>query len=479
MFNSVFSRLFIIYLVITLLSLLALGVMVSQMLRSQYMDNEIKRIQSDLDSVMDIAQRNLNGEMTDVAFASQIYIKANRDDIIICVMNSNGNNWLLADPQGKGVLQQEPMKRELDKAFSDIKSGKSVQIVSSLGNIFNTQALTIGIPIGAKDAVTGKNTFIGAVFIYSELKDLDNSLNGIYRQIITSALISMLMALILVYLFSRYMVKDIRKINMAAKSLSKGDFTARVHLKTQNEIGQLGNTFNNMAEELQKLEGLRVSFVANVSHELRTPLTSIQGFVQGILDGAIHQEDQEAYLDTVLTETKRLNLLITDLLELSKVESGKFPLNMRIFDINELIRRCLITFEQPIENKKLNVQVILEDERLYANADPDRIAQVITNLIDNAVKFSKEGGSLVVRAQVHEDKIYVSMKDTGEGIPEKDLPFIFERFYKVDKSRGRKQGTGIGLSLVKKIIDQHEQKIWVESKQNEGSVFTFSLKLEK
>ena len=332
----------------------------------------------------------------------------------------------------------------------------------------------MGVPIMSGQTVTG------AIFIYSELKELDKSLNVIYHQILNAAGISMLMALMLVYLFSRFMVKDLRKINTAAKSLSKGDFTTRVQLKSKNEIGQLADAFNNMAEELQKLEGLRISFVANVSHELRTPLTSIQGFVQGILDGAINKEEQDTYLNTVLDETKRLNLLISDLLELSKIESGKFPLNNRIFDINELIRRCLITFEQRIENKKLDVQVVMGDERLYANADPDRIAQVITNLIDNAVKFSKQGGTLVLRSQAHEDKIYVSVKDTGEGIPEKDLPFIFERFYKVDKSRGRKQqGTGIGLSIVKKIIDQHGQKIWVESKTGEGSVFTFSLKLEK
>ena len=474
MFKSVFSRLFFIYLIITLLSLLALGIMVSQMLRSQYLDNEISQMRSDMNTVIDIAERYLNGEISYYAFANQIIIKSNRDNNIICVLDSAGENWLLADPLGKDFMENEPVQKQLKSGFDQIKSGQAVQIVSTLENLYQTQAITMGVPIVAEGKVTG------AIFIYSELKELDKSLGVIYRQILNAAGISMLMALILVYLFSRYMVKDLRKINTAAKSLSKGDFTTRVKLETQNEIGQLGDTFNNMAEELQKLEGLRISFVANVSHELRTPLTSIQGFVQGILDGAINKDDQDTYLSTVLDETKRLNLLISDLLELSKIESGKFPLNNRIFDINELIRRCLITFEQGIENKKLDVQVILEDERLYANADPDRIAQVITNLIDNAVKFSRQEGTLVLRAQVREDKIYVSVKDTGEGIPDKDLPFIFERFYKVDKSRGRKQqGTGIGLSIVKKIIDQHGQKIWVESKLNEGSVFTFSLKLEK
>jgi len=474
MFKSVFSRLFVIYLVITLLSLFLLGILVSQMLRSQYLDREVKQMQGDMNTITEIAQRFLDDQITYFAFANQILIKASRDNTIISVLDSSGKNWLTADPLNSGVMDQANVQYELIRAFNEIKSGKAFPVVSIFKNAHGTQAVTIGVPILSGNDVSG------AIFIYSELKELDKSLGVIYGQLVNSAVISMLLALILIYTLSRYMVKDLSKISAAAKKLSKGDFTTRVNIKTKNEVGQLASTFNDMAEDLQKLEGMRISFVANVSHELRTPLTSIQGFVQGILDGAINKEEQETYLNTVLSETKRLNLLITDLLELSKVESGKFPLNMRIFDINELMRRCLITFEHAIENKKLEVDVLLEGERLYVNADPDRIAQVVTNLLDNAVKFSKAGGRLTLRTQIYEGKAYASVKDTGEGIPQNDLPFIFEQFYKVDKSRGRKvQGTGIGLSIVKKIMDQHGEKVWVESKAGEGSVFTFSLKVEK
>lgn len=473
MFKSVFSRLFVIYLVITLLSLFLLGILVSQMLRSQYLDREVKQMQSDMDTVSEYAQRYLE-QQNYYAFVNQILIKASRDNTVITVLNAEGENWLTADPQNTGVMGQPGVRSEIAEDFAELKAGKTPPVVSIFNNAAGTQAVAISMPILLNGDVAG------AIVIYTELKDLDKSLSVIYGQLINSAVISMLLALILVYTLSRYMVKDITKISVAAKRLSKGDFTTRVNLKTKNEVGQLAATFNDMAEDLQKLEGLRISFVANVSHELRTPLTSIQGFVQGILDGAIKQEEQETYLNTVLAETKRLNLLITDLLELSKVESGKFPLNMRIFDINELMCRCLITFEQRIETKKIDVEVLLEGERLYVNADPDRIAQVVTNLLDNAVKFSKTGGKLTIRTQVYDDKVYASVKDTGEGIPQGDMPFIFEQFYKVDKSRGRKvQGTGIGLSIVKKIMDQHGEKIWVESKPGEGSVFTFSLKAEK
>jgi signal transduction histidine kinase/uncharacterized membrane-anchored protein YhcB (DUF1043 family) len=474
MFKSVFSRLFIIYLIITLLSLILLGILVSQILRSQYLEQEKKQLQSDMDTVKEYAQRAIEQQITSYAFTNQLLIKASRDNTVITVLNSDGRYWLTADPQKTGVMDQSTVQYEIINAYNSIKGGGPAPAVSIFNNDTGTQAITIGIPI-----ISG-GTVSGAIFIYSDLKDLDKSLGAVTGQLVNSAVISMLLALILVYTLSRYMVKDITKISVAAKKLSKGDFTTRVSIKSKNEVGQLASTFNDMAEDLQKLEGLRISFVANVSHELRTPLTSIQGFVQGILDGAIKPEEQETYLNTVLSETKRLNLLITDLLELSKVESGKFPLNMRIFDINELMRRCLITFEHAIDKKELEVDVLFTGERLYVNADPDRIAQVVTNLLDNAVKFSRPKGRLTLRTQVYEDKVYASVKDTGEGIPQKDLPFIFEQFYKVDKSRGRKvQGTGIGLSIVKKIMDQHGEKIWVESKPGEGSVFTFSLKVEK
>ena len=246
--------------------------------------------------------------------------------------------------------------------------------------------------------------------------------------------------------------------------------------RTSDELGELAESFNKMADEIKLQDGLRNTFIANVSHELRTPLASMQGFIQGMLDRAIDEADRDKYLEIVLGETKRMNTLITDLLHLAKIESGQFPVELSEFDINELIRRCIIVFEQRIEDKHLSVDVHLSDEKTMVWADEDRISQVITNLVDNAVKFSDDGGELKVWANTIGNKVYVNIADTGEGIAEEEQPYIFERFYKIDKSHSRsKPGTGIGLSIVKRIISQHGEKISLQSTPGKGTTFTFTL----
>ena len=245
---------------------------------------------------------------------------------------------------------------------------------------------------------------------------------------------------------------------------------------THDEIGELTVAFNKMAEELKLQDGLRNTFIANVSHELRTPLASVQGFIQGMLDGAIEEKDRDKYLNIVLGETKRMSTLITDLLSLAKIESGKFPVEYSEFDINELLRRCLLMFEQRIEEKNIGVSIGLSEDKLKVWADEDRISQVITNLIDNAVKFTGEGGEIKVWTYCTENKVNVNISDTGVGIPQEDQPYVFERFFKVDKSHSQgTPGTGIGLSIVKRIIAQHGETIGIQSTEGKGTTFTFTL----
>ena len=283
-------------------------------------------------------------------------------------------------------------------------------------------------------------------------------------------------ASILVFILSRHIVRPIQDISHASRELARGNLDFRVKPTTSDEIGELAVAFNKMAKELKLQDGLRNTFIANVSHELRTPLASVQGFIQALLDGAIEEQDRDKYLEIVLGETKRMSSLINSFLNLAKIESGKFPMEFSEFDINELLRRCILMFEQQIEAKKLQVDIRLSEDKTMVWADADRISQVITNLVDNAVKFSQEGGSLGIWTETLDNKVLVSIADTGEGIPEEDQASVFERFYKVDKSHSRsKPGTGIGLSIVKRIIAQHGEKIWLKSAPGEGATFTFSL----
>jgi len=195
-----------------------------------------------------------------------------------------------------------------------------------------------------------------------------------------------------------------------------------------------------------------------------------------MLDRAIEESERDKYLEIVLTETKRMNMLISDLLSLAKIESGKFPVEYSEFDVNELLRRCILMFEQRIEEKHLQVSLGIGEDKLFVWADEDRISQVITNLVDNAVKFSLDGGQISVWTRVEGNKVKISVSDTGVGIPAEDQPFIFERFFKVDKSHSKATpGTGIGLSIVKRIIAQHGEKISFESTRGSGATFTFTL----
>ncbi|MGN0743194.1 MAG: ATP-binding protein, partial [Candidatus Fimadaptatus sp.] len=245
-------------------------------------------------------------------------------------------------------------------------------------------------------------------------------------------------------------------------------------INRRDELGELARAFNSMAEDLSQLESVRRGFVANVSHELRSPMTSMQGYVQGMLDGTIPPEEHPRYLSVVLSETKRLNKLISELLDLSRIESGKFPLHYQRFDANELIARIMLQYEGRIEEKHINVDISFRQEQCVVWADPDRISQVVVNLIDNAVKFLEDGGSLTVWTLMDEDHAIVTVKDDGPGISADDLPYIFDRFYKADKAHSGK-GTGLGLSIVKKILEQHGQDIKCTSAPGRGAAFMFTL----
>ena len=230
-----------------------------------------------------------------------------------------------------------------------------------------------------------------------------------------------------------------------------------------------------MAEDLDRLEKTRREFVSNVSHELRSPLTSMQGFIGGMMDGTIPEGERDKYLQIVWDETKRLNKLITTLLDLSHIESGKTPLTRTRFDVNEMICRVLVRQETRINEKNLNVDIDFQNETCFVDADADRIEQVIVNLVDNAIKYGREdGGTLSLRTREEGNQARVIVADDGPQIPPEDLPQIFERFYKVDKAHTTGKGTGLGLAIVKSIIDQHGKKIQAFSDEKETR-FEFTL----
>ena len=253
---------------------------------------------------------------------------------------------------------------------------------------------------------------VGAVAMYKALGELDVLFGSINKQFVISAFFSFIVAFLLIWAIARSITRPINHMTRSVKRIAQGDYSARVKYSGEDEIAYLANAFNDMAGDLEKHEALRNSFVGNVSHELRTPLTSVTGFIQGILDGTVPASEQDKYLEIALSETKRLNALITDLMELSKLESGKFPIRLTAFDINELLRITLISFERRIEDKHLRVDIDFQADDIYVAADKDKITQVVTNLIDNAIKFNKQNGILRLKVNLIKDKVYVRITNT-------------------------------------------------------------------
>lgn len=318
-------------------------------------------------------------------------------------------------------------------------------------------------------------TFMGTIVMMSESTYGKVPLR-IYISIWMAIAIALVASSIIVYFFAhKVIIKPLEQINNAARKLAKGEVEKRVEIKSADEIGELGESFNIMAESLEAVDKTRKEFISNVSHELRSPITSIKGFISGIIDGVIPKDKENYYLNIVYDEVDRLARLVNDLLDMSAMEAGKFKLTVRPIDLYEIIGLCVVNLQGKIETKKLNVDVIFEDEHQYVLADRDRIIQVITNLLENAIKYGEEAGKIIIKSHKKGDKVYVSVFNSGPLIPKESINNIWDRFYKSDKSRTNKISTGLGLAIVRLILTQHKEDIWVKNIEDKGVEFTFTL----
>ena len=317
----------------------------------------------------------------------------------------------------------------------------------------------------------------GIAAVYSTNIRWGNMVEQVTDTVMTSALLIFLAALIAPYFISERIMNPLREMSRVAKNFASGNFKARVRVRGRDEVAALAIAFNEMADSLENLESMRSTFIANVSHDLRTPMTTIAGFIDGIRDGVIPKEEQDYYLDVVSSEVGRLSRMVSSLLDLSRIQAGARKFVMKPFDICEMARVILISFEQQIEEKRLDVSFECENDRVLVVADYDAIYQVLYNISHNAVKFAREEGVLRIRIAHSKDrKVRVSIYNDGQGIPPADIPFVFERFYKSDKSRGLdKAGVGLGLYISKMIIAAHGEKIWVDGEYTKNCEFSFTL----
>lgn len=410
-----------------------------------------------------------NSKVDTELLVDNLQLSAKDLDARICASDNTGQlQWVFTpttiDLHPSGKIPADIMKT--------INSRQSFSDYGTLSGFFDTRYTYAGVPIIGSD---GK--VYGSVIVSSMSGSMMTIVGGIIKIFVFCVCLILVLAFIAIYFVSSRLVRPLRQMGNAAKSFAKGDFSTRIPIRDNDEIGQLAVAFNNMATSLTSLEDMRRNFVANVSHELKTPMTSIAGFIDGILDGTIPQEKESYYLTLVSDEVKRLSRLVRSFLDIARIEAGELKINPTEFDVMETVRRVVIGFEKSIDDKSLDIHGMDTDEKFMVRADPDLTHQIIYNLVDNAVKFANPGGFLELNVVSQDNKVYVGVKNSGMGIPANDLPYVFDRFYKTDKSRSQdRKGVGLGLYIVKTVLNMQGEDIVVKSVEGEFCEFVFTLK---
>lgn len=351
-------------------------------------------------------------------------------------------------------------------------------IVSNKRNTISTLDFYVNPHYTAAHAVEIDDVNIGYVVAADSIDEARNLMKRIAHIYVLSAIVPLLLMFVAISIMTYRLTKPLKLMSDAARAMAKGDFSRRIPVTRDDEIGQLAVSFNQMTNSLARLEDVRKSFIANVSHELKTPMTTIGGFIDGIIDGTIPYDKQNYYLQIVHDEVKRLSRMVESMLSVSRLESNEFVLKTEPFDFKELVLGVVIAQEQRIEKKQLQIEGLDALSDISVNADKDLIHRVVYNLVDNAVKFSNDGGIIKFVVRHDSKNITFRIENTGRGIPQSELPYVFDRFYKVDKSRSaNKESTGLGLYIVKTIIKNHGGVISVSSVENQFTAFEFTLPL--
>jgi len=405
-------------------------------------------------------------------------MSANMDNLVIfvadgegCIKLAGGSPEAIYYAGDDRILDEGEELYFSNEIVSKLRFSEKISRNDTLDGLFPEKHRVFIQPI-----ISGSGNMVASVMASTTSTDMDNLLKSTTQTIIMSTLWLMLATLIAVYFITERFVSPLRAMSRAAREFAAGRFDVRVPVNGNDEVAELAVAFNNMANSLQHSDETRRLFLANVSHDLRTPMTTISGFIDSIIDGAIPQDKIPYYLEVIASEVRRLSRLVSSLLDITKIQAGERKFNKAPFDICEMAREIIISSEQRLSDKKLDVQFDADRDNMYVSADRDAIYQVLYNLCDNAIKFSDEGGKYIVGINENHGKIKVSVYNEGAGIALEDLPYVFDRFYKSDRSRGLdKTGVGLGLYISRTIIEAHNEKISVESEHGKWCKFTFTL----
>ena len=415
----------------------------------------------------DLVRHNITSTNVE-SVQNTLSLAANYPDTIIWIINSNGQIILSTR---KDISPDHPI--DLD-GFDPASWGSNYYQIGDFYGYFHDSRLSTIAPITEHLNIRG---YVAVHYLMSNLYQSRSSLLWIIQLLFV---ITYLITAVLFLFYSFYIRKPLYAITKGASEFANGNLSYQIPVKSENELGYLASNLNYMADKLNRNGEYQRQFISNISHDFRSPLTSIKGYVEAMIDGTIPVEMQEKYLKIISYEAERLEKLTRGLLTLNELDIHKRMLNIQDFDINQTIKSTAASFEGTCTTRQILLELILSGQTLYAHADLEQIQQVLYNLLSNAIKFSPDHSTITIETTEKNGKIFVSVKDHGIGIPKSSLNRIWERFYKIDRSRGKDQkGTGLGLAIVKEIISAHGQHINVISTEGVGTEFIFTLEQAK
>ncbi len=481
MFKSVFSKFTTVFMIITVTSLVLLAFIITSVARSYALDMKQETLTDITHSISYTIGRDI--AISDPENFDE-YVGENKEELatIMSVPIYNSETYAVITDLN-GVILCADISSKTDHSEKSIPSSYMDDLLTNgrvsgdgdPGGFFGRNSSFVGVPIKGESGNT-----LGAIYVYTDNRSEAEMLASLIKTVILATMWMLIAVLLGVFFITERMTGPLKKMSRAAKDFAQGRFDTRVTVIGNDEIAELANAFNNMAVSLSEFENMRRTFLGNVSHDLRTPMTTISGYIDGILDGTIPPEERDQYLQIVSDEVKRLSRLVSALLDISKMQAGETKFSPTVFDVAEMARRILISFEKQIDEKRLDVEFICDKHSMLAFADKDATHRVLYNICDNAVKFSRPGGKYRINIHAKDKTIYVSVYNEGVGIAEKDLPFIFDRFYKADKSRGLdKKGVGLGMYISRTIMEAQGEKISVASEYDKYCEFTITLRESK
>ena len=474
MLRSMFAKLMAVVLAIVLVCMLALFSLFYLSMRDSYIDNRMDSLKSQAYEIAYLASRVRNNDMlfpfsssntTNTYIEWKVNSVYNEYQAFCVVMDRTGTTKLYANEELMASNNIHFDERQIIRTLSNVLQGKEVIEKSDTAN---GPAFTVAVPWIDNGYV------LGAVFVQTAAQTVYATYRGLALQVALAAIIAFVVAGFCIFLVTRQIISPLRVMAQMSGEMAEGKFDRRVPVTGSRETQELATAFNLMATQLEALEQTRRDFVANVSHELRSPMTSMQGFLQGMLDGTIPMSEQKQYMQIVLDETRRLSKLVGSLLNLSRLENGETPLAMSDFDVHETIRRVIIASMSQLDDKQMELSLSFEDEPMYVHADQDQIEQVLINLLSNAIKYTPAGGRIRIQTAQKDKLTSITVSDNGPGILPEDAPYVFDRFYKADKAHTVGKGTGLGLAICKRIMERHHQTIRLLP-TDIGATFEFTL----